>query len=1308
MMEDFDSDLGIQESTIAWMHYDFFQIKHVTDFKDFFLQPDSSNQEFHGSVQSMYLYKLIKQGGHHNHLTISDQPLHGFARAESKSAQFLCVSPIKFNLKPNFTDYEEHLHNTSIEICNALTQWRNMMTQQSETASYSDLAFNIFGSLGSEDLVLITSSDSIRCLLYAVDFIRSYSHTNQIPFIDSTTSYIVNNFAEIKKQALFDSHISISLTLNPKENNSAFVRKIHDIITNNGQKCDNTIMTILGKFDFRIFINQNQSETMHALFDFSDSPLNIRNSEYQKHVYQSRTNWLYPSKDFQDLYDHYIANHYHPKILPTKYTDETKASIDRKVKQVCNNLKQITEGSQMLSVFKHTPHLSKLIWTLFHDYSKNMYSIFSDSWKDDLHSQILAFIDIIQSLDSSGDQNLYATMEDLINAIRQTYVHVNQANRMFFEISATNLRYTGSFNKVLKTYYGIIRCIMNIGYSFHRYSNTEQSKLVPVVSFEYTPKIKTRAYGNASDVKSKKIIQFMLPYAALTDIPKYTVYLFHEVFHYIAPVDRKIRNIQYAKMCLALWLREVLKAFFTNLLKNFTPQDYTSLAEVLGDGTDINNWLEIHSSQIIEHLCRLDGQGIGTSIENDVFHSFIESTKSHNLHKLTFANLNELLKDQLLREPIRDGNSFDWCVLLLEQYIQSVMKTGTLHFDPTNIPDKDRSAYTVTYSQLFKGLMAQNKLKNFKQIFGQIRGIINFDHLEMLFDFYAFEGKEAACDFFMINALNINKYADYLYYIFQLYFDINVKLDVNEIFIKDSSMLRFGLISTIYYRKSSMLDGQGLLDFFDEITVDDLIRNKEYKTVYARNYANEFLLYFRNHLSRYLALEWQCGTITLEDCLFDLLSINDHKKHMSNAGKTECNKLHTLTLLNKPWNDTLSPSQEAFTVNMAFINQFLLYDSDYYDTRITEAQSLLLHTIPSTSAPPHTARMTVRNIQEYINAVSFGAKQIGATTDPGKNTPIWYRGESKDNYNLLPSLFRNENYKMLPRAQILGYYDLFRHHGLTSIELAGSNALNSVDIAVCMQHYGLPTHLLDWSENAMIALYFALHPEQNEMSKKEMEYSNLQNNKAVYLLNPERMNKVRAILKKLCAKNIFTEAALKKHYTLYRKELDTYPIVDLSNDHYQEVFPECYPILNKGCDKIKVTSGRSCSSCATIKSYIKDLSDSFPVASLTSLSNARIKAQFGTFTAFDLTTLYDNTPNLRAIERYKWASLNEIHNRYLQFTSTYNLDCEPFLYKITISKDNIVQMQIALARMGFTKMRLYPELERICQEAKDMINHYYE
>jgi hypothetical protein len=91
----------------------------------------------------------------------------------------------------------------------------------------------------------------------------------------------------------------------------------------------------------------------------------------------------------------------------------------------------------------------------------------------------------------------------------------------------------------------------------------------------------------------------------------------------------------------------------------------------------------------------------------------------------------------------------------------------------------------------------------------------------------------------------------------------------------------------------------------------------------------------------------------------------------------------------------------------------------------------------------------------------------------------WFRGESKDHGHLVPKLYRNiENDKINEQQdKERNFYLEFQRRAR-----AFAPAIAPDDIWTwyfLIQHYGGPTRLLDWTQDATVALFFALDTEHN-------------------------------------------------------------------------------------------------------------------------------------------------------------------------------------------------------------------------------------
>ncbi|WP_044734889.1 FRG domain-containing protein [Shewanella algae] len=97
----------------------------------------------------------------------------------------------------------------------------------------------------------------------------------------------------------------------------------------------------------------------------------------------------------------------------------------------------------------------------------------------------------------------------------------------------------------------------------------------------------------------------------------------------------------------------------------------------------------------------------------------------------------------------------------------------------------------------------------------------------------------------------------------------------------------------------------------------------------------------------------------------------------------------------------------------------------------------------------------------------------------------WYRGHSSENYSLTPSALRNGRCDF--------ELQLFYDYKMYSASLRTQNKSNW-DLLLDMQHYGIPTRLLDWTTNLGTALFFALR--------------NNPSSPCIWVLSPFNLNKI--------------------------------------------------------------------------------------------------------------------------------------------------------------------------------------------------------
>ena len=103
---------------------------------------------------------------------------------------------------------------------------------------------------------------------------------------------------------------------------------------------------------------------------------------------------------------------------------------------------------------------------------------------------------------------------------------------------------------------------------------------------------------------------------------------------------------------------------------------------------------------------------------------------------------------------------------------------------------------------------------------------------------------------------------------------------------------------------------------------------------------------------------------------------------------------------------------------------------------------------------------------EVINSVADYVTALRALGAAGLDRPFWFRGHRSSAYRLWPSGLRVDSYRNNQEIML----KRFMQDAQNFLIEAPTNSWEWLFLA---QHHGVPTRLLDWSENALVALYFA-------------------------------------------------------------------------------------------------------------------------------------------------------------------------------------------------------------------------------------------
>ena len=136
---------------------------------------------------------------------------------------------------------------------------------------------------------------------------------------------------------------------------------------------------------------------------------------------------------------------------------------------------------------------------------------------------------------------------------------------------------------------------------------------------------------------------------------------------------------------------------------------------------------------------------------------------------------------------------------------------------------------------------------------------------------------------------------------------------------------------------------------------------------------------------------------------------------------------------------------------------------------------------------------SIATLKQFSN---FIEKQLPTS----KEATLWFRGSGRATYTLSPSIHRHATISA-PEKIIELETQVMDRFNQRSVPFLSKplDKKNDWEVLFFMQHYGIPTRLLDWSENPFIALYFALTSASYKIVSKKREY---EEDACIWVLDP--------------------------------------------------------------------------------------------------------------------------------------------------------------------------------------------------------------
>lgn len=1227
----------------------------------------------------------------------------------------LTILQFKYSQKEIHQDMEKHLRNCKCEILK-LVKDKGL-----------DIKCAVLGTLGSYGLTIIWLADQYTDILKMVTQIRNMSlaeSEEKSIFLSSYTIFAQNHKVENsdweKRMQQIEGNALLHLTLK-----NGLEEEVNAMLEQ-WKKLDSSLYHCSGEHD--VLIRMRSAD----VFDIFEKDLNCNLDFFKNFVLQTNVQLceVLPGtcQDVETAPESMgIEEQKKRQVQTVELNGDGKMPIPEleKIQDLYVELRK-----EFAKLFPSTAGMVDTLDMLYSDYISKISTVSNEMWVRNFSYQfwrilgcITKFIERLDTVELKKKKFL-DIINDLLCDFERQISHIAESNNLVLGTPICQFRYSGQINLMLYAYFGIIKRALQFVYEKQEVNS--QDEIVPLIVTEIVPIIQSTLFFDGKPQNKAKIVTINLPMTALYNPVCYYPYLYHELFHYVVPSDRYIRNqilgalmsikilhssfraILCHEVCLDEG-QEVLDTFIEfNLLRyiyNFVIQNYEDYVGKVIEGIatvseEIQTYQNIdelslpareYEIKILSKWIDWINQEESISIKDNfmvvfmkylchqldnVKNDFILWEKSCNDTSVTerigmvreqvvqfivglagitdngtveaanvgFIKLTDVLNDEVLEEAAA--------------FIEAI-KEGMADIAMVAMGDIDFAEYLLLFTKTKKDLlMGWNHIE--EQDIIRIGMVIDFLGENRRGDDDYTDVVDGAKDTY------INMYVG-LYYSGSRLAEPNYKEELldeaEKCFLQGKRcytkyIARYRIYMALFMElQESMLVSKANREYLQNYMKEDCGYWKEYVQV-LKDCGN----YIQNNDINEAKQKWDEKRKNFEKRIFEQ-NIQLIYKHQFQDGFEQLNSIRTKTIEEN--------KEKKYNKNMFHLEKAKLITTANKEVPIIGFQKIQWDYKAKSVGELSTLVAEISQQFENSNSRVLGKKE----------QPIWYRGHQSADYKLLPSIMRKykekkEKCKPDTKFSLASFfrqeYEEFKFRADGTSEAIERVGYTDSDYIALMQHHSVASNFLDWTEDALSALYFALEGFFDKKAGKPSKSAIL------YVFNPMLYNYARQKMILRWELNDDRKLEIEKEVVETARQggipnltasynVSKYNMYQLGDEN--RIFDNSTPLTSEDMKNRK---------------WIYYL----PLAVYVSRLNKRIQAQSGIFLAYNIYTAPDEN------DGFDYVALETIQKKYLE---NYKEDQEicPFLYKIEIEENEREKIADWVRALGMSKEKCYPELANI-------------